>query len=130
MAQSIQCDNNLFNMLFKVQLTDDACPVTTTSLRRWHDRLGHLSYKYIRQMNKDGLIGDSTTEDVEQAEELFCEACQYGKQHRLPFKSSSREKPESGELIHSDVCGRMSQESVGGANYFVSFKDDCTAYPT
>jgi len=22
----------------------------------------------------------------------------------------------------------MSQESVGGANYFVNFKDDCTAY--
>jgi len=75
MVQGIQCDNNLFNMLFKVQLTDDACPVTTTSVRRWHDRLGHVSYKYIRQMNKDGLIGDSTTEDVEQAEDLFCETC-------------------------------------------------------
>jgi len=46
-------------------------------------------------------------------------------QHRLPFKSSSREKLGSGELIHS---GKMSQESMGGANYFVSFKDDCTAY--
>jgi len=70
MAQGIQCDNNLFNMLFKIQLTNDACPVTT-SLRRWHDRLGHVSYKYIRQMNKDGLIGDSTTEDVEQRQKTF-----------------------------------------------------------
>jgi len=111
MAEGVQCDNNLFNMLFKVQLTDDACPVTTTSLRRWHDRLDHVSYKYIRQMNKDGLIGDSTIEDVKKTEDLFCEACQYGKQHRFPFKS--REKPGPGELIHSDVCNKMSQESVG-----------------
>jgi len=69
-------------------------------------------------MNKDGLIGNSTIEDVKETEDLFSEACQYDKQHRLPFKSSSREKSGPGELIHSDVCGKMSQESVGGANYF------------
>jgi len=63
-------------------------------------------------MNKDGLISDSM---VEETEDFFCEACQYGKQHRLPFKSSSREKPKPGELIHSDVCGKMSQELVGDA---------------
>jgi len=50
------------------------------------------------------------------------------KQHRFPFKSFSREKPKAGELIHSDVCGKISQESVGGVTYFVSFKNDCTAY--
>jgi len=70
MAQGVQCDNNLFNMLFRVQPTDDASPVMTTSLRRWHDRLDHVSYKYIRQMNKDGLIGDSTIEDVKETEEV------------------------------------------------------------
>jgi len=39
MAQGVQCDNNLFNMLFKVQPIDGACPVTRTSLRRWHDHV-------------------------------------------------------------------------------------------
>jgi len=102
MAQGVQCDNNLFNMIFKIQSTDSACPVMT-SLRRWHDRLDHVSYKYIRQMNKNGLIGDSIIEDVKETKDLFYEACQYDK-HRLPFKSSSREKPRPGELIHSDIC--------------------------
>jgi len=100
-------------------------PATTTS---WHDRLGHINYKCIRHMNKDGLISDSKVENVNKTEDFFCEACQYGKQHHFPLKSFSREKPKAGELIHSDVCGKMSQESVGGANYFVSFKDDCTVY--
>jgi len=87
-----------------------------------------VSYKYISQMNKDRLIDDSIIEDIKETEDFLCEVCQYGKQHRLPFKSSSRKKPKPGELIHSDVCDTMSQESVGGANYFVSFKDDYIAY--
>src|SRR3954465_4688504 len=55
----------------------------------------------------------------------FCEACVKGKQHRnpLPNQSTTRAK-EILEIIHSDVCGLMSQNSVGGARYFVTFIDD------
>jgi len=74
----------------------------------WHNRLDHVSYKYIRQMNKDGLICDSMIEDVKEVEDFFYETCQYGKQHWLPFKSSLQEKPEPGELIHRNICGKMS----------------------
>lgn len=127
MARGIKRDNNIFHMLFKIQESNDTCLAVTTSMKRWHERLGHVNYRYIRQMSKDGLINESSLKNVKE-NDLFCEACQYGKQHRLPFKSSTREKLLPGELIHSDVCGKISQESVGGSNYFVSFKDDCTAY--
>jgi len=78
-------------------------------------------------MNNDGLISDSNVEDFKETKDFFCKACQYGKQRRLHFKSSSREKSKSGELIHSDICGKMSQ-SKEDASYFICFKDDCTAY--
>jgi transposase InsO family protein len=38
------------------------------------------------------------------------------------------------DLVHSDVCGPMRYQSLGGASYFVTFIDDATrkvwAYPT
>lgn len=35
----------------------------------------------------------------------FCEACQYGKIHLLPFKSYSSHAKEPLELVHTDVWG-------------------------
>ena len=32
------------------------------------------------------------------------------------------------QLIHSDVCGPMSTESIGGKKYFVTFTDDYSRY--
>lgn len=45
--------------------------------------------------------------------------------HRLPYPSSTQYKTTFiGELVHSDVCGPMSYTSLGGARFFVIFKDD------
>lgn len=32
-----------------------------------------------------------------------------------------------GEMFHCDLC-TMNIPSVGGAKYFIMFKDDCTSY--
>jgi hypothetical protein len=42
-------------------------------------------------------------------ETSVCEACLAGKEHRLKF-----------DLIHSNVCGPMRTQSVGGAKYFIT----------
>jgi len=61
---------------------------------------------------------------------FFCESCQYGKQHRLPFKSKNvhNRHRKVGEFIHTDVCGPMSEASVGGSKYFLLFKDDKSGF--
>ena len=41
--------------------------------------------------------------------------------------SSTRYKNPLG-LVHSDVCGKMSAESLRGAEYFPTFIDDNTHY--
>lgn len=126
-AQGMKQNNNLFRMFIKVQIRNDANLVATSSLKRWHERLGHVNYKYIHQLCKEGLI-DGAIKGSNSDEDIFCEACQYGKQHRLSFNHTVKRNPLPGEFIHSDVCGPMSQDSLGGSKFFVSFKDDCSAF--
>ena len=59
----------------------------------------------------------------------FCEPCLKGKHQRsqLPLYSEKR-KSKPLELIHSDVCGKISSKSLGRAEYFVTFIDDKTRY--
>ena len=59
----------------------------------------------------------------------FCEACTEGKHHRSPFPVGSGTRAEETlDLVHTDVCGKLSQKSGGGAEYFVTFIDDKSRY--
>lgn len=76
-------------------------------------------------VNKELVNGVS----LSQANKFFCESCQFGKQHRLPFKPKKRtRKTEVGEFIHADLCGPMSEASIGGSKYFLLLKDDCSSF--
>lgn len=58
-----------------------------------------------------------------------CEACIMGKQHRTAYpRGVSTRATKAFEIIHSDVCGPMSVNSVGGSRYFVTFIDDYSSY--
>ena len=55
----------------------------------------------------------------------LCEGCIVGKMHRKPFQSvDHKQSAKKLELIHSDVCGPIQVESIGGSRYFVTFIDD------
>ena len=54
----------------------------------------------------------------------FCEACMGGKQCKNTFKLSETETSMPLELVHSDLCGKMGQKSLGGAELL----DDKTRY--
>ena len=63
----------------------------------------------------------------------FCQGCVEGKMHRMLFKSVGEiRSTRKLELVHSDVCGPMPTESIGGCKYFVTFIDDyshcCNVY--
>lgn len=47
-----------------------------------------------------------------------CEACVKGKQSRLTFKSSNKQTNHPLDMVHSNICGPMSVNSIGGAQYF------------
>ena len=55
----------------------------------------------------------------------LCKGCIHGKQHCTPLPNEGGKRAtELLELIHTDVCGPMSTNSIGGARYFVTFIDD------
>jgi len=52
----------------------------------------------------------------------FCEACV------ATSESSDRQTHDLLELVHSDICGKISKRSIGGAEYFLTLTDDKTCY--
>lgn len=59
------------------------------------------------------------------ASDNFCEGCVLGKQHRDSFPvGKERKATEPLQLVHSDICGPMETELLGGNKYFITFIDD------
>ena len=57
----------------------------------------------------------------------FCEKSVEGKMFRRPFKSAGEiRSTRKLQRVHSDVCGPMPVDSIGGKKYFVTFIDDYT----
>ena len=50
----------------------------------------------------------------------ICETCIHGKHKRSSFKTSRSASTRPLELVHSDVCGKMSSPSLGEAEYFLT----------
>lgn len=121
-----QKSNNLYVMNFKtiISASCNTVQIPQNSLKVWHERLGHLNVKEIKNMVKSGLI---QCKDCD-SEKFVCEACMYGKQSRLPFHTSHRGEMGPGDLIYSDVCGPMSESSIQGMKYFVLFKDAASSH--
>ena len=89
----------------------------------WHQRLGHPGKQRLSQtVNKQLVSGIN----VSRMEELsFCEGCVEAKIQRKPFQPVGEiRSTEKLQLVHSDVCGPMSTDSIGGKKYFVTFTDN------
>jgi hypothetical protein len=57
--------------------------------------------------------------------EDVCAGCASGKHHREKFNKKQAWRANYPlELIHTDLCGPMQNESVGGNIYFITFIDD------
>ena len=94
--------------------------------RLWHRRYGHLSECSLQKLAKKELV---TQFDYNVVNSIgFCETCVGGKHHRSHFETSTNRAKELLELVHTDVCGRMREKSIGGAEYFLTFTDDKSRY--
>ncbi|GJX41952.1 zinc finger, CCHC-type containing protein [Tanacetum coccineum] len=87
----------------------------------WHARLGHVHFKRMQDMSKDGLIPafDMDTEK--------CKTCMLTKLTKKPFQIV-KHKTKVLELIHSDLCDLHASSSLGNKKYFVTFIDDTSRF--
>ncbi|KAL0404120.1 UNVERIFIED_CONTAM: Retrovirus-related Pol polyprotein from transposon TNT 1-94 [Sesamum radiatum] len=99
--------------LYKTHLkicTDSLNIAEEASQDLWHQRLGHVSEKGLTSLIKKKLINADMNAALGS-----CNHCLVGKQHRLSFNTTSTKRSELLSLIHSDVCGPMEVESLGGS---------------
>ncbi len=100
--------------------------VTQTQENLWHRRFGHLNERSLGILVKAKLVKDFNYDVSKQIQ--FCESCVSGKIYRSPFPSGQERASELLELVHSDVCGKMSTPSEGQAEYFLILIDDKTHF--
>jgi hypothetical protein len=54
----------------------------------------------------------------------ICEACQLGKQTKVVFPDNAFIASPKLQLIYTNACGLMHNESLNGSKYFLLFVDD------
>lgn len=113
------------NTLYKTQVKqvgeglnaveDDASP------NLWHKRLAHMSEKGLQILARKSLIPYAKDTKLNP-----CDHCLFGKHHKVSFSKRLKRKKNILEMVHSDVCGPMEVETLGGSRYFVTFIDDAS----
>ncbi len=94
----------------------------------WHYRYGHLGYQNLKLLCNKSMVNGLALKPQEQVSRE-CEGCAFGKQNRKPFPTkSTQSSAEPLDLIHSDACGPMNVNSLGGSRYFVTFIDGFSRY--
>ncbi|GJX02619.1 zinc finger, CCHC-type containing protein [Tanacetum coccineum] len=117
----------LSNHMFRLNIVFDnigSAFMSTSKLNDsilWHARLGHVHFKRMQDMSKDGLI-PSFDMDTEK-----CQTCMMNKITKKPFQNVKRETKVL-ELIHSDLCDLHATPSLGNKKYFVIFIDDASRF--
>ena len=84
----------------------------------WHQRLGHPSFTKLHHIPGIPLSSKVNTTP--------CTICPLAKQRSLPFVSGPKLSVNPFDLIHIDIWGPFSVESIEGFKYFLTIVDDCT----
>ena len=114
------CEGSLYCLALK----NEQSHVAQVSTDTWHRRYGHLGEKNMKRLEAEKMVEGFSLRD----ELKFCEACAEGKSVRTKFPKSKNRNSDILGLIHSDVCGKITTKSLGGAEYFLTFIDDNTRY--
>ncbi|GJS53216.1 zinc finger, CCHC-type containing protein [Tanacetum coccineum] len=115
----------LSNHMFRLNIVNDnigSAFMSTSKLNDsilWHARLGHVHFKRMQDMSKDGLIPAFDMDTKK------CKTCMLTKITKKPFQNVKCET-EVLELIYSDLCDLHVTPSLSNKRYFVIFVDDAS----
>ena len=123
----------LNDKLFKVNTVESANIASSAKpdMIVWHCRFGHMNSNYLERLIKNELVDGLELNYSNGSFEQNCEACALGKMSRYSFPKKSQSRTSRPlELIHSDICGPMNVDSIGGSKCMQTFTDDFTRYVT
>lgn len=116
-----QREGGLFRMKFKEEVEHN---LSAVSIKMWHERLAHQNVSYVRDILKRNNISF-----IDDWNEYVCDGCAYGKQCRTSHKKKEHVAKNCLDVVHVDL-GEMDVRSLGGAKYFLLFKDDYSHFRT
>lgn len=101
--------------------------MTARTTQEWHENLGHIGAKAIKEMIKNNSVrGLEVTDDPDS---LNCEACAINKCKRTPHPTRSTPKVSiPGVRLHFDTAGPMPEPSLGGSRYILLCKDEASSF--
>ena len=90
--------------------------------RIWHERFGHLNFRYMQQLSKQRMVKGLPTIEFSNG---VCNECALGKHPQDKFEKRHAWRASSPlELVHSDLMGPFPVLSMSKARYVLSFIDD------
>ena len=93
----------------------------------WHQRMGHTSYKQLSIVSKnEAILGMPKLSKVVNA---VRGPCQLGKQTKAQhYGALTTATTKAHELLHIDLMGSTTIESLGGKKYIMLVVDDFTKF--
>jgi hypothetical protein len=96
------------------------------SSRIWHERFGHLNFRYMQYISKQILVDGLP--DIHFSKGL-CEGCVLGKHRQEKFdKGKSQRDFAPLDIIHSDLMGPFTYPFIRKARFFLIFVDDFSCF--
>lgn len=120
-------NGKLYEVTFQVERNifagiSDKQSLNNVNQNLWHFRLGHLNAFDMKKMISHQMVNGMEQITVD-TDTKFCEDCVYDKQAKSSFPRNKQTRSHRLlELIHTDVCGPMSQPAWDGSRYFVTDK--------
>ncbi|GJS18546.1 putative ribonuclease H-like domain-containing protein [Tanacetum coccineum] len=100
---------------------------TTDESKLWHRRLGHVNFKNINKLVKGHLVRGLPSKNF--VNDHTCVACKKGKQHKASCKAKlERTIRKPLELLHMDLFGPVSVESINKKKYCLVVTDDFSRF--
>ena len=100
---------------------------TSSSLGKWHERLGHYNSRSIQRLAKREIVqGLEECKDDKQASEDNCESCLGSKSHLNPLKGSPERTKTPAESIHVDMERPTEVAGMKGERYRLTMVDEAT----
>ncbi|GKD76008.1 putative ribonuclease H-like domain-containing protein, partial [Tanacetum coccineum] len=100
---------------------------TTNESNVWHKRLGHVNFKNINKLVKGHLVRGLPSKVF--VNDHTCVAYKKGKQHKASCKAKiERTTRKPLELLHMDLFGSVSVESINKKKYYLVVTDDFSRF--
>jgi transposase InsO family protein len=123
------------NGLYVVDFSKKPTPTATCLMAKadvgwlWHRRLAHVNMRTLQSLHKNDHILGLKDKDVAFVKDRVCRACIEGKLHETQHKPTNvLHTSRVLELLHMDLFGPPTHESLGGKKYCLVIVDDYSRY--